>query len=399
MAALLLAPASDDTAEGMNALEEGRYEQAAVSFRKVLAASPDEYGAIFHLALIDSLQGNNTEAIAGYQKVLGLKPGLYEAELNLGMLLLDSGQAARAVVPLTGAVEKKPGEYRPNFYLAESLFETGDYSRAEGYYRKAVELNVEDAPSELGLARSIARRGRLDEAAIHYHRAAELDSSYRDALRELASAYEENDRLPEAIALYRQFPDDAAVQERTGQLLLELGRNSEAMVSLEMAVQASPTAANRYALAVAFIRQEQFGRAEPLLELALDEEPENFELRMTYGRLLRDQRKYDQAAREFLRATEREPTSREAWSELASMLMLLEDYPRAIAALDRTEQLGEDSPGVYYFRALAHDRSRQYEPALENYERFLQLSDDVLPDQEFLARQRIRVILRELGRR
>ena len=74
VAALLFAQASDHVAEGMQALEEGRYEQAADSFRRVLEADPDDYGAHFHLALIDSILGNRDQAVAVVQRQVEHRP-------------------------------------------------------------------------------------------------------------------------------------------------------------------------------------------------------------------------------------------------------------------------------------------------------------------------------------
>ena len=399
ISALLFLQAADHTGEGMKALEEERYEDASAAFQKVLEADPEDYGAHFHLALIHSLNGNRSEAVTGYEKVLELKPGLYEAELNLGILLLDGKQAARAVTVLESAAEKKPEEFRPNYYLAEALYESGDFAGAEPRYRKAAELKPREAAVQLGLARSIGKQNRLADAEPHYRRAAELSPEFKDALLELAALYEDNKQLPEAIALYRQFPENAAVQERLGQMMLERGETDDAIPRLQQAVRDMPTAANRYALAIAYVRQKQLDKATPLLELALEEAPANFDLRITYGRVLRDRKKYSLAAREFLRAVQSRPESREAWSELASMLILMENYPQALAALDKVEELGQETAAVHFFRAIIQDRWQQYEFALASYQRFLELSNGASENEEFKARQRIKVIQKELSKR
>ncbi|MCP5113628.1 MAG: tetratricopeptide repeat protein [bacterium] len=399
ISALLFLQATDHTAEGMKALEEERYDDAAAVFQKVLEGDAEDYGAHFHLALIHSLTGNRDEAVAGYEKVLALKPGLYEAELNLGILLLEGKAPARAAKVLGSAVETKPEEFRPIYYLAEALFESGDFAGAEPHYRKAAELKPNEAAAQLGLARTIVKQGRLAEAEGHYRRAAELNPRFKSALLELASLYEEKQQHEEAIAIYGRFPENAAVQERLGQMLLERGETENAIPRLQAAVRDSPTAANRYALAVAYVRRKELDKATPLLELALEEAPANFDLRMTYGRVLRDQRKFPLAAQEFLRAVQSRPDSREAWSELASMLILLENYPQALAALDKVEELGQETAAVHFFRAIILDKWQQYEPALLSYERFLELNRGANENEEFKARQRIKVIRKELSKR
>jgi hypothetical protein len=44
------------------------------------------------------------------------------------------------------------------------------------------------------------------------------------------------------------------------------------------------------------------------------------------------------------------------------------------------------------------DKIHQQKPALESYQRFLAMSNGQNPDQEFQARQRIRILERELRR-
>src|SRR6266446_4789826 len=99
--------ATDFTAEGMKALEDRKYQEAADLFTKAVAADPGDYAANFHLALSYSLLGKAAEAIPVYKKVLELKPGLYEAELNLGILLAGQKPANEAIPYLQNAVEKR----------------------------------------------------------------------------------------------------------------------------------------------------------------------------------------------------------------------------------------------------------------------------------------------------
>src|SRR2546421_371555 len=135
MWALLFLLATDFSAEGMKALEERKYQEAAGLFAQAVAADPGDYAANFHLALAYSLLEKPAEAIPIYKKVLELKPGLYEAELNLGILLLGQKQAREAVPYLQSATEKKPKEYRPRIYLADASLESGDITKAEENYK------------------------------------------------------------------------------------------------------------------------------------------------------------------------------------------------------------------------------------------------------------------------
>src|SRR5437763_2597152 len=105
---LLLFLAADFTSDGMKALEQNRYQEAAGLFAKAVEADPGDYAANFHLALSYSLLGRPADAIPLYKKTLTLKPQLYEAELNLGILLVGQKQAAEAIPYLRDATEQKP---------------------------------------------------------------------------------------------------------------------------------------------------------------------------------------------------------------------------------------------------------------------------------------------------
>lgn len=389
----------DFSAEGMKALDAQKYDLAAQYFTKALEADPKDYAAQFNLALAYSLTGKDAEAIQGYRKVLELKPALYQAELNLGMVLLRQKQAREAVPYLQSAAEQKPKEFRPRIYLAEALLETREYGKAGQTYQAALELDGKSAVAELGLARSLTGQNRLAEAEPHFRKAAELDNTYKDALLELASLYEKGGQRGEAIAIYQQFPDNVASRERLGQLLVDADRPAEGIPHLEWAVQHSPTAANRLALAQAYRKNHEPEKELPLLEQAVQADPSDLDLRLAYGRELRDQRKFAAAAQQFYRIVQARPDSVPAWNELAAMLISLEDYPQALAALDRIRALGGETTGHLYLRAIILDKVRDLKGALDSYQKFLAQDQGKNPNEEFKARQRARILEKELSKR
>jgi tetratricopeptide (TPR) repeat protein len=396
VAVLFFLQAPDYEAEGVKALDAGKYDQAADLFGKAIAADPKDYAAHFHLALSYTMLKRDADGLAEYKKALELKPGLYEAELNAGILLIRDKQAAEAVPYLKQAADQKPKEFRPRLYWAQALLESGDAAKAEEQYRAALDLDTKSAAAELGLAHAQIKQDRLADAAPHFRSAAQLDPNYRDGLLELAGLYEKNHQETEAVAIYKEFPENAGAQERVGRLLLEGRHSADAIAPLEAAMQRDPTPANRLALATAYLFEKQFDKALPLIEQSVAAEPGNYSLHMMYGRGLRDSKKYDLAAQQFFQATKLQPDSREAWNELAGMLYILEKFPESLGALDRAHQLGDDTPANYYFHAITYDKLHALKPALEYYQQFLERSNGKFPDEEWKARQRAKLLVREL---
>lgn len=395
---LFLALQSNYYELGMKALDEKRYQDAIDNLLNAVAAEPKDFSLHFNLALAYSLMGKDPEAIPEYKKALEMKPGLYQAELNLGILLLREKRGAEAVPYLTAAVAEKPKEYRPNFYLASALFAAGDFAKAEQGYKTALEIDAKSPDAEIGLARAIAKQDRVAEAAPHFQAAAQLNPNYRDGLLELASLYEAAKQIPEAIAIYQQFPDNPGALERLGELMLSAGQPADAIAHFQAAIAKSPTPANRAALAAAYLKNKEPDKALPVLDQVLAVDRSNFDLVMLHGRILRDQRKLGPAAEDFLAAAKIKPDSAEAWSELASALVVAEDYPAALGALDRLAALHAEKAGHVFYRAIILDKIHQQKPALESYQRFLTMSNGQNPNEEFQARQRIKILERELRR-
>ena len=396
--ALFFLQSTDFSSEGMQALEAGRYDAAVEAFTKAIAADPKDYTAHFNLALAYTFLHKDAEGIAEYRKTLELKPGLYEAQLNGGILLMRQKNPADALPLFEGAADQRPREYRPRYYLAEAQLQTGDFTKAEANYRLALEIDPKSANAELGLAHALAQQGKLSDADPHFHQAARLEPKYREYLLELAEFYEKNQQAPAAIAIYKEFPDNAAAQEQLGELLLENKQYADAIPSLEAAYAKDPTQANRAALAASYIFAGQLEKATPLLDQAVAADPSNYDLRMMYARALRDRKQFPAAAKQFYEAARLKPAESKTWDQLAGMLFMMNDFEQSLQAYTKAHELGDDSAGNWFFRAIILDRLRQLKPAIAAYQHFLSVSKGN-DNQEFQARQRVRILQRELEKR
>jgi tetratricopeptide (TPR) repeat protein len=388
-----LAQAPNYVSEGLKALDAGNSSAAVDAFSKAVSADPADYSAHFNLGLAYSLSNQDALAIPEYKKTLELHPGLYEAQLNLSMSLLNTKNPAEAIPFLQAAVEQRSKEFKPVYYLASALLETKQLPEA------AAEMDAASAGAELGLGQALAQQGHRNEAEPHYRKAANLDHTYHTYLLELATLYEEHGEAAQALDIYREFPDDPGAQERTGLLLLQTGQSAAAVSTLEPVVEKSPTPANQIALAQAYVKEKQLAKADPIAAKGVASAPEDFELRMFYGRILRDQRKFPSAVEQFTAAARIKPDAAQAWTELAGVLIMAERPVDGLAALDKVHALGAETSGHFYLRAITLDRLNQTKDALEAYNKFLAASQNVNPDQEFIARQRVKVLEKELGKR
>ncbi len=358
LGALLVFQQGDPLAEAGAHLDAGRYAQAVELLKPLAEKNPESIAIRFNLALAQSLAGNDVEAMAGFRKALELKPDLYEARLNLAQLLVKGEQFGEASTLLDACLQTKPEDPKALYLAGRAASGQSDFVKAAAAFAKSLELNPKD--EGLGL--------------------------------ELADLYEKTKQPAKAAEIYARYPDNAAAQERRGVLLINAGEYPKAIEALELARKSSPTPAVLFALATAHLRNKNPEEAIALAAKLVEAEPGNFDMRLFYGRLLRDQKRYEEALPQFLAAVKVKPAAGDAWNELTAMLLLTKRYEQGLMTLEKARELNGETPAYYYFRATMLDALRQHRPALESYEKFLSMSQGKFPDEEFKARERAKAL-------
>jgi len=360
---LLQAPAAPP-GEALRLIEEGRAREAVPLLEEAARKEPDSAAIHFQLGYALSEAGETQRAIAAFRRVLEIDAEIRAARLNLAHLLIRSQQPAEAVPLLEQCLREQPEDAKAAFLLGRALGETGQWRAAAEAFETAARKQPDDLAAAMALAEAWERAGEKLKAA----------------------------------AVYARFPGEAPALERLGVLELESGDLENALLHLEAARAKSATPAVLYALATAYLRHKKPEQSAAIAALLVQQEPANAELRLFYGRLLRDQKKYAEAAPQFQEAVRLAPRSGEAWNEFTAVLMLLKQYEPALAALDRARELNGDNPAYDYFRATMLDAMSQAKAALESYRRFLASSNGAHPDEEFKARQRVKVLQKAVRR-
>jgi len=393
--AFLAVPPPNDIEQAIKALEAEDYAQAAPLLEKALAEDAENVEVRFNLAFVYSQLEQDDKAIEHYTKLLAQNPDLAQARMNLGMLLLRQDRPAEAVPYLETLAQARPGDFRAQFYYAHALEASGKAGQAIVPYQRAVELDANSADAVLGLGRTLARAGRFEEAEPYYRQAAGIDPQLEGHMLEFAEMLEQGDRKQQALGLYQVYlashADAIAVRERVGLLLLDQKRYQEAALMLEAAVAQSPTSANQAALAEAYSLGDQPDKALPAWREAVGSDPENPALRLRYANALLAAQMFDDAARNYHMALQRNPGLTDGWNGLAFSLYKLENYPAALKALAELRQRGEEKPAATFLAAITQDKLQMYTEAKESYERFLAAGTG-MEDEELQARQRIIVI-------
>src|SRR5688500_17627514 len=90
------------------AMEAGRFADAARIYQDLAQAVPNDPGLLMNLGMALAMGGQEADAIVPLRKAIALNPKLIPAHLFLGSSYLARGDAASAIAPLERVVTARP---------------------------------------------------------------------------------------------------------------------------------------------------------------------------------------------------------------------------------------------------------------------------------------------------
>ena len=254
-----------------------------------------------------------------------------------------------------------------HFDLAQLLLSKKDYAAALEHFGKAQEIDPKLAQAQLGAGLALEGMGRTAEAAKHV-------DQYLAAM-----------------------PEDVETRFHLARLYLETEDYEHALQNLEKVYATNPNLPGlSAALGDANAALKKFPESEKFYRQAVLATPNAADLHRALGQTLLDQEKFAEAEAEFRACLHLDPKNLDAFKGLATSLYLQKRYPEAIPLFERLSKLAGTTPGVFFILATCYDHLQARPQALEAYEHFLQLSNNQSPDQEWQARQRVKLLRREL---
>jgi tetratricopeptide (TPR) repeat protein len=217
------------------------------------------------------------------------------------------------------------------------LFAKGKQEDAIKEYQAAIRSDPKLAAAHNNLGSSYFALGRFEEAAASFQQAGELDPDYGQAFFNLALAQ------------------------------LKLGREKEANETLNVALRAYNSSGKTH------LEAGRLKEAEEAFRGMLQIDPEYSGAFIRLGLVYNAGGRYEEAAQNARRVSEREPGNALAHEILSEALYGQQKYGEALASAERALKLSPDSPEAHYLAGLARASLGQRDAALVHLTRLQQL--------------------------
>jgi tetratricopeptide (TPR) repeat protein len=394
--------------EAIERHQRGQLDEAALIYREILAAQPDQPDALHLLGVVALQQGDNVRALDWIGKAIALNPRAAEYHANLAEVHRALGQLDRAVASGRTALQLQPDDAETANNLGNALLAQGQVDAAAEYFRAALRLRPDFALACNNLGNALRLQGDTAAALAHFRRAVQLDPNLPEAHSNLGQMLLDRHQPHEALAHLRTAvrlrPGLAEARNNLGNALREVGRLAEARQSYAEALRINSNLAMTYSnMGQALQEENALDDAFAWYQRAIELEPGVARFHSNIASVLTEWEKHDEALAVFRRALELDATYAEAHVGLGGVRHEQGDFeaaqshyrealrhkpelPAAHCALGTVrEELGDFPDAEHCWRTALG-----YDPLLaEAYAALATLLRAKLPDEDLAGMQKL----------
>jgi predicted Zn-dependent protease len=392
---------SAQVAEAEIAIGKSDWKTAETKLDLWLAQNPADPRCLFDAGYVADAQNRAADAESLYRRAINADPKSFEAHLSLGLLLARQGNEDDARPELAIATTLDPGDAGPavkaRAWRALARIDRGDdATEASDDLLEALKLSPETTADTL-LAAGIAEdAGEYDAAEAAYRRVLAKEPGSAAANKGLAHVLIVQKHYADAETLLRaalqESPDDPALTAQLATVLAAQDK-AEALPLIQKLHDAHPKdPAITSMLAAVMADAGDFAGSDRLYIALLAATPNDSSLLVAHGQNLIRQLRYAEAFAAFDKATRIDPASAEGWSGLAFAASKTSQPAVTLHALTMRSKYLAEVPSTYFLWATAYDSLHQSGQAATYYHHFLDAAAGKFPDQEWQARQRIKLL-------
>lgn len=183
--------------------DEGKFEEAALNYRKAIQANPNFAQAYNNLGIVLRDQNKTKEAIEAFRKAIALEANYFRAHNNLGSALHALGCHFEAIGCFERAIQLKPDYFLAMHNLAVAYLAVGSQQDAEAWFRRVLNLKSDYLPPYLSYGRMLLEQRKLAEAEACLLKAVQVGPRDVGAYNLLGDVLVGEGNTSRALAAYR----------------------------------------------------------------------------------------------------------------------------------------------------------------------------------------------------
>lgn len=296
--------------------QEGKFSEAETAWRAIAKAQPSDGEAYAHLGFLEARQEHYKEAILLYRKALALNPAMPGLRLNLGLAQFKAGEFKDAIQTFTPLLKSEPvaspEAQRLTALLGIAHYGAGEYAAAVSYLKTAAVNDPQNLQFRLLLAHSCLQSRQFQCVLDTYREILTLNAESAEADMLAGEALDEMHNVGGAIEQFRAAvkadPREPNVHFGLGYLLWTQNQFEEAAQEFEAELINVANHPQALAfLADSYMQLNRSGEAMPLIQKALEIDPNFARAHLDLGILYVDAGRQEDAIREFRLAAKLTP--------------------------------------------------------------------------------------------
>src|ERR1035438_3371212 len=229
---------------GVAFFQHGFLDQAAESFKQVIAQKPDDPEAYYNLGTLCLRRNSLEEAQKYLAQTVKLRPNYPEAWNNLGMIAAQEGNIAEAIRNFQQSLQLRPSYATALLNLGNVYRRQGDLEESEKLLNRALDSEPKNPEVNYALGMLYAHRNQTERAVQYLEEAIGLRPDYSDALNNLGVLFVQAQRYPEAEekfkACIREAPTFDQAYLNLARLYLVLHEKEKARAALQSLLKEQP---------------------------------------------------------------------------------------------------------------------------------------------------------------